>query len=266
MTTVTPRTPARISPMASADRCSCLNLRSSGRFSRYQLSPNGTPPNLVGQIGEFALDIPGRAALLRLGNESNPLIPLASTESCITIGGTVTYQYVTVPSPSWNQQTETAYGSFQASTNGPNWTLANVTQLTPTGMAPSNPGTGVPTGYCAQSTLGFAVTAACNSMRPPAATVTKGFGPSGFFLEDNGSQQGNPEGVVASNAIGAGVGAIGIIQPSSPVSTSGVVGAATSASSTSRFQRLQLLPRSPGHPAGVVWMFGHVLPNSYFAH
>ena len=78
---------------------------------------------------------------------------------------------------------------------------------------------------CAQSTLGFAVTAASNSTNPPIATVTMGFGPSGFFLEDNGSQQGSPQGVVPSNALGAGVGAIGIVQPSSPVSTSSVVGA-----------------------------------------
>jgi hypothetical protein len=193
-------------------------------FLNITLSPNGTPPNLVGQIGGFALDIAGRAALLRLGNVSNPVIPLVSTGTCLTIGGTVTYQYVTLPSASWNQQTDTAYGSFQATTNGPNWTLANVAQFTLAGMAPSNSGTGVVAGYCARSTLGFAVTAASNSTSPPVATVTMGFGPSGFFLEDNGSQQGSPQGVISSNALGAGVGAIGIIQPSSPVSTSGVIG------------------------------------------
>jgi len=216
----------------------------AGGFLNITLSANGTPPNLVGQIGGFALDLPGRAALLRLGDQTNPLIPLVSTGSCIAIGGTVTYQYVTIPSPSWDQGTETAYGSFQASTNGPNWTVANVRQFTLAGMAPSIPGTGVPPGYCAQSTLGFAVTAASNSTNPPIATVTMGFGSSGFFLEDNGAQQGSPQGVVPSNALGAGVGAIGIVQPSSPVSTSSVVGARYLGFFYEPFQPHRLLPKS----------------------
>lgn len=197
----------------------------SGGYLKIALSPNGTPPNLVGQVGGFALDITGRGALLRFGNESNPLMPLVTTVSCITLGGTVTYQYVTLPSPTWSVGTDTAYGSFQASTSGPNWTVDNVNQLTLAGTTPATPGSGVPPGYCAQSTLGYAVTAASDSTNPPTATVTLGFGPSGFVLEDNGSQQGSPQGVVPSNALGAGVGAVGVIQASSPVSTSSVVGA-----------------------------------------
>lgn len=201
------------------------NFAQAGGFLNITLSPNGTPPNLVGQIGGFALDITGRAALLRLGDQSNPLIPLVSTVSCIAIGGTVTYQYVTIPGAAWNQQTDTAYGIFQASTVGPNWTLANIKQFTLAGAAPANPGAGVPAGYCAQSTLGFAVTAASNSTNPPIATITMGFSSSGFFVEDNGSQQALPQGVLPSNAIGAGVGAIGMLQPSTALSTANVVGA-----------------------------------------
>ena len=51
-----------------------------------------------------------------------------------------------------------------------------------------------------------------------------GFGPTGFFLEDNGSAQGLPAGVVPSNTLGAGIGAIGGIQPSNPLNTQSVVG------------------------------------------
>jgi hypothetical protein len=59
----------------------------------------------------------------------------------------------------------------------------------------------------------------------PVAAVTIGVGPSGFLLEDNGSNQGEPLGVVPSTLLGAGVGAIGVVQPSAQISTSAVVSA-----------------------------------------
>jgi hypothetical protein len=197
----------------------------SGGFLDIALSNGGTPPDLVGQEGGFALDIPSRAALLRLGNPSNPLIPLVATVGCFTTSGKLTYQYVTVPTPAWQSSTDVAYGTFQASAAGPNWSFSNITQYTLAGTAPTNPGAGLPPGYCAQSTLGFAVTASSSATSPPLATVTMAFSPSGFFLEDNGSQQGAPQGVVPSNALGTGVGAIGVVQPSTPLSTGSVTGA-----------------------------------------
>jgi hypothetical protein len=194
-------------------------------FLQITLSQNGTPPNLVGQVGGFALEITGRVGLLRLGNVTNPLIPLVSTQSCITIPSSATYQYVTIPNAQWTVGTDVAYGTFQASTSGSNWSFSNVTQLTLAGTTPSNPGSGIPPGYCGRSPLGLAVSVASNSTNPPVATVTMGFEASGFVVEDNGSQQGSPQGVVPSNALGAGVGAIGMVQPNSPLSTSSVVGA-----------------------------------------
>ena len=180
---------------------------------------------LADQTISFALEIPGRAALIRYGDIFYPLIPLVPTNSCTSIGGSVTYDYVTLPGdPSgWAPETDTTYGTFQVVADQNTWTFSNITQFTLTGAAPANPGSGLPTGYCGYGTAAYTVSAASNATNPPVATVTMGFGPSGFFLEDNGSAQVTPTGVIPSNALGAGIGAIGVIQPSSQLSTSDVV-------------------------------------------
>lgn len=192
------------------------------------ISLTTAPAEFTGQTIGFALEMPGQAALIRYGDITYPLIPLAPTNGCTAIGGTVTYNYITVPGatspPSWLPNTDSTYGTFQVATDGTNWSFSNITQFTLTGTSPANPGTGLPAGFCGIGTNGYAVTAASNATNPPVATVTMGFGPTGFFLEDNGSAQGLPAGVVPSNALGAGVGAIGGIQPSSSLNTLSVVG------------------------------------------
>lgn len=185
------------------------------------------PNQLTGQKIGFALELPRQAALIRYGDLFQSLIPLAPTNGCTTIGGAVTYNYITIPgaSPaSWLPDSDSTYGTFQVATNGNNWTFSNITQFTQTGASPTNPGTGLPAGFCGVGIDGYAVTAASSANNPPVATVTMGFGPTGFFLEDNGSAQATPVGVVPSNALGAGLGAIGGIQPSSPLNTQSVVG------------------------------------------
>ena len=205
------------------------NFTPDNGFLNLQLTT--VPSQFTGQTGGFALDIPGRAALVRYGDRTYPVIPLAPTNVCPTIGGTVTYQYITIPSAAssgtstWVPATDTTYGTFQVVTSGANWNFSNITQFTLTGGAPANSGSGLPTGFCGIGTTGYAVTVSSGATQPPVATVTMGFGPSGFFLEDNGSTQAQPVGVVPSNALGAGVGAIGVLQPSSALDTSAVVGA-----------------------------------------
>jgi hypothetical protein len=166
---------------------------------------------------------------VRYGDIFQPLIPLAPADACTAIHGTVAYDYITVPGasspPSWLPDRDTTYGTFQVTTDKNTWTIFDVTQFTLSGSGPENPGSGVPTAFCGIGLAGYAVTAASDQMNPPVATTTMGFGPTGFFLEDNGSAQATPVGVVPSNALGAGVGAIGIVQPSSPVNTSNVAGA-----------------------------------------
>jgi hypothetical protein len=190
------------------------------------------PNQLTGQTIGFALDVPGRMALVRYGDSTFPLIPLAPTDACPTIGGTVSYNFITVPgrastneSASWLPNTDSTYGTFQVTTTASTWNFAGITQFTLTGASPASPGSGLPPGYCGIGRTGYTVTAASSAMNPPVATVTMGFGPSGFFLEDNGSAQATPVGVVPSNAVGAGVGAIGAIQPSSALDTTNVAGA-----------------------------------------
>ena len=202
----------------------------SGGFLGISLTT--VPNQLTGQTIGFALDVPGRMALVRYGDTTYPVVPLAPTNACATIGGTVSYNFVTTPglasahgTSSWLPNTDSTYGTFQVTTDASTWNFANIAQFTLTGAAPANPGTGLPAGYCGIGRTGYTVTAASNAMNPPVATVTMGFGPSGFFLEDNGSAQATPVGVVASNAIGAGVGAIGAIQPSNALDTTSVAGA-----------------------------------------
>ena len=202
----------------------------SGGFLGISLTT--VPNQLTGQTIGFALDVPGRMALVRYGDTTYPVVPLAPTNACATIGGTVSYNFVTTPglasahgTSSWLPNTDSTYGTFQVTTDASTWNFANIAQFTLTGAAPANPGTGLPAGYCGIGRTGYTVTASSNAMNPPVATVTMGFGPSGFFLEDNGSAQATPVGVVASNAIGAGVGAIGAIQPSNALDTTSVAGA-----------------------------------------
>jgi hypothetical protein len=196
------------------------------------LNLTNVPDQLTGQTGGFALDITGRAALVRYGDNTYPVIPLAPTAACPVIGGTVTYEYVTIPNatppggnPSWVPGMDSTYGTFQVSTNGSTWNLSNIMQFTLGGGVPANPGAGLPAGFCGIGPTGYTVTISSAATNPLLATVTLGFGPSGFFLEDNGSAQVQPVGVMASNALGAGVGAIGVIQPSSALNTNNVVGA-----------------------------------------
>lgn len=184
------------------------------------------PTQLTGQTIGFALEMPGQAGLVRYGNLFQPLVPLAPTNGCTGIGGTATYNYITIPGasspPSWLPNVNSTYGTFQVATSGSNWNLSNTTQFTLNGGSPTNSSSGLPVGFCGQGTNGYAVTAASNATNPPVATVTMGFGPTGLFLEDNGSAQATPVGVIPSNALGAGVGAIGGIQPSSALNTSSV--------------------------------------------
>ena len=192
-----------------------------------QLSLTTVPQELTGQDIGFVLELPGRAAMVRYGDLFHPLIPLAPTDSCAAINGAVTYEYVTIPDastpPKWLPDRDSTYGTFQVSIDGSTWNVTNITQFTLAGNPPTNPGTGLPSGFCGIGTNGYAVTAASSATSPPVATVTMGFGPTGFFLEDNGSSQATPMGVVPSNALGAGVGAIGVIQPSSSLNTGDVV-------------------------------------------
>jgi hypothetical protein len=212
----------------SLQRAAAGSFGMAGNFLKFSLTsdPPIMPP-VTGdpKVGGLGLDIPGRGAMVRFGDVTNSVVPLVPSAACPTIGGTVTYLFVTLPNSSWAVQTDVAYGSFQVNVTDQTWNFTQGGQFTLSGGSPAAAAVPLPTGYCGVSTTGYSVTAASNSSaNPPIATVTMGFGPSGLFVEDNGSQQSTPPGVVPSNALGAGAGAVGLIQPSAPLSTSDAVG------------------------------------------
>jgi hypothetical protein len=167
------------------------------------LGETNTPPAF--QPAGFALEILGRAALVRPGVNTNPLVPLVAQSSCPVIGSQMNLQFVTLPNSTWAAATDTAYGSFQVSTNGTTWNFSSYQQFTLAGSS-NQAGAMLSPGVCAQSLAGMVVTI------PPNTTVsttgTLALGPSGFFLVDQGS--GSP-------------GLVGVVQPSTTVSAANVV-------------------------------------------
>jgi hypothetical protein len=161
------------------------------------LSETNTPPAF--QPAGFALEIPGRAALVRPGLNTTPVVPVVAQTTCPSFSG-VTLQFVTLPSSSWAVRTDPAYGSLQVSASGTAWTFSNFKQSTLGGSA-TRPGAALSPGVCAQSLAGMVVTI-------PPNPATMALGPSGFFVIDEGP--GNP-------------GEVGVIQPATALNTSSVV-------------------------------------------
>jgi hypothetical protein len=162
-----------------------------------------------------------------------------------------TFQFVTIPKRlstqttlvgnGWNPQLETAYGSVSIATTGATVQFSNISQHTlpaasgGAGGPPINPASTSATAVCSPTFFGQTISVPTSTTVinpgqggqsvPPSATI--GIGPSGFLAEDSGSPQGP---AIASippyeNVLGAGYGAIGLIEPASPISTSTLVSA-----------------------------------------
>jgi hypothetical protein len=157
----------------------------------------------------FALEIPGRALLLRPGINTAPLAALVPG-SCLNINGNVTFQFVALPHQNWEVGKDAAYGSVQVSANGNAWNFSNFTQLTLGNSSQSGATLGA--GSCATNAAGGLVTIPLNPISTISAALS--VGPSGFFVADQ----------FLSTASGALTGAAGIIQPSASVNISSVVG------------------------------------------
>ena len=166
---------------------------------------NQTNTSPIFQPAGFALEILGRAALLRPGANTTPIVPLVLQSNCPTSNGPVTLQFVALPNSVWAAATNTAYGSLQVSTNGTTFNFSQLQQFLLAG-SPNQPGASLSAGVCAQSPVGNVISI------PPSPTIsqtgTMALGPSGFFLVDEGS--GNP-------------GEIGVAQPATALSTASVV-------------------------------------------
>jgi hypothetical protein len=199
----------------------------SNSFSAADLANSNSSPALgsvVDQIGflalaqtnvsppfqpfGFALEIPGRALLLRPGANTAPLAALVPA-SCLNINGKVTFQFVALPNTNWQASTDTAYGDVQVNASGTAWTFSNFTQFT-LGNS-SQAGATLSAGTCASNPAGGLVTIPPN---PGSVSARLGAGPSGFFVADQ----------FLPTASGNLSGAAGVIQPSTSVNTGSVVG------------------------------------------
>lgn len=197
--------------------------------------------------GSYAVELAGQAGGL-VQMVGQPATPLAAAQSCPDSATAQTFQFITLPiglgstgtSPSavWNPATDTAYGSVSISGSGTTVNFSNIQQFTlPVpgvngGMpgTPKNPSPSTVTGACSPTPYGntISVPGALTITNPGGGTGTQsvapsaivGIGPTGLLVEWNGNNIGSYQ-----NVLGAGTGAIGVPQPSSPLSTSDVVGA-----------------------------------------
>jgi hypothetical protein len=153
----------------------------------------------------YALEIPGRAVLLRPGDNLTPLAALVPG-SCLSINGTVTFQFVALPDATWTVSTDPAYGSVKVATSGNTWNFSTFAQATLTSSRETT--ATLPAGTCGTHANSAEVSV------PSHPPTTIAVGPSGFFVaQQQPSQQ----------ASAAYFGAVGVIQPSASLETSLVV-------------------------------------------
>jgi len=193
-------TAADLSNPASGTIAGLFSIQNPTNFLNLAQS-NVSPPF---QPFGYALEIPGRALLLRPGDNLTPLAALVPG-ACLSINGTVTFQFVALPDATWSASTDPAYGSVQAATSGNTWNFSNFAQAT---LASSLQTTAtLPAGTCGTSGTNAEVSV---SSHPPATIAV---GPSGFFVAEQ---------VVSQQASAAYFGAVGVIQPSTSLETSSV--------------------------------------------
>ena len=170
--------------------------------------------------GGYAIEIPGRAAILRPGDDSTfPVIAAAaSTSGCQGLAEKTTFEFLTLQ-PVYNTSSTrpvyAAYGSIVASSSGTNWTFSNLQMFTLSGTA-LNPPTPA-AGLCTYTDEGY-VTTISPSQETQNLPWTVVVGPSGYLTVDQG--QGNEPIQEASPPMAAGpFGLVGFPQPSSQIDT-----------------------------------------------
>jgi len=158
----------------------------------------------------YALEIPDRVAILRQGDSTIPVTAMVPT-GCPSIDGATQFNFVILPTDSWAQTTDPAYGSLSIANSGTTWNLTSFQQSTLAGGVAPNSGVTLPPGTCAATGAGTAVYVPSSTTLTLPKTVA--VGPSGFYIADHGldvNSNGNP-------------GQLGVIEPSASLTTSDVV-------------------------------------------
>jgi len=165
----------------------------------------------------FALEIPGRVAILRQGDTTVPVTAMIPV-GCPGINGDTKFNFVVVLpaadpnyTPPWNPATDAAYGSLVIASSGSIWNLTSYQLSTLAGAAAPNNGASLPPGTCAPTAGGNAVFVPSDPALNLPQTIA--VGPSGFYIADQG---------LVANGVG-NPGEFGVIQPSAPLATSDVL-------------------------------------------
>jgi hypothetical protein len=180
------------------------------------LSQTNTGSSPAFEPAGFALEIPGQAVMFRpdtatdLNGNPAAASPVAAVPgSCLNFVMGVNFQFVIMPNVEqqgtnsivWKPASNTAYGSFQVSTDGTTWDFFNLSQFT-LAQSPNQRSANFSPGLCAPAIMGTVISIPSNSAISTTDTLV--VGPSGFLILNQGP----------------GVsGAIGLRQPTSALNT-----------------------------------------------
>ena len=182
------------------------------------LTQNNYPSSgTTAQPAGFALQIPGRAVLVRQGGPWTELIALVPN-GCPSTNGTENYAFVTLPTCTedpynctWDFDSAPVYGTFSITANDSAWNFTNYQELTLSATPTQNNGMAWPAGVCAPTIAGQTISVPASSSSPFVRTV--GIGPSKILVVDQGDTE----------ATNLNPGLVGVLQPSAPLNTADVL-------------------------------------------
>lgn len=165
----------------------------------------------------LAIEIPGRALLMRPGTSDSVPVVAVAQNSCATINGGANFLFVAMPGLFAFSGAQPGYGSMQIATSGADWNFSKFTEFTLDGASIST----VPLqkGECSQTLAGQAVSIPAD-LKNNILPITVAVGPSGFFILD---QNSGSVGVLPT--VNGGPSLVGVIEPAAALDTGALAGA-----------------------------------------
>jgi hypothetical protein len=209
-------------------------LTTAGAYLDFNTTnPGASQPPPVNANPGYAIEVPGRALLLRPGDYTVApalLVPVSTSAIpvCQTINSTTIFQFVTLPDV-YNSVVPTpifgatnggpAYGMLAASAqNGVNYSFSGYSRFYLDSTSTSS--AALQAGLCAQTLAGAAVTVPPDVTHSVPATTIE-IGPSGIFVMDETQQEPASSGLPQNGPSAS----VGVVQPSSALSVSDIIGA-----------------------------------------